>query len=47
MKLYKEQSKLGFARGYHVEFGSGKGTPGAYAPFTPDTDGRTSFRDQG
>ncbi len=41
--LYKEQSKLGFARGYHVEFGSGKGMPGAYAPFTPDTDGRTSF----
>jgi choline dehydrogenase-like flavoprotein len=43
--LYKEQlaGKLGFARGYHVEFGSGKGMPGAYAPFVPDAGGRTSF----
>jgi len=43
--LYKEQhaGKLGFARGYHVEFGSGKGMPGGYAPYTPEYGGRTSF----
>jgi choline dehydrogenase-like flavoprotein len=43
--LYKEQhaGKLGFARGYHVEFGSGKGMPGGYAPYTPENGGRTSF----
>jgi choline dehydrogenase-like flavoprotein len=42
--LYKEQlaGKLGFARGYHIEFGSGKGMPGG-APFVPDAGGRTSF----
>lgn len=26
--LYKEHSKLGFARGYHIEFGTGRGMPG-------------------
>jgi choline dehydrogenase-like flavoprotein len=43
--LYKEQraGKLGFARGYHVEFGTGKGMPGGRAPFLPDTGARTSF----
>jgi len=43
--LYKEQraGKLGFARGYHIEFGTGKGMPGGYAPFTPDVDAKTSF----
>ncbi|HEY1792255.1 MAG TPA: GMC family oxidoreductase [Opitutaceae bacterium] len=42
--LYKEQlaGKLGFARGYHIEFGSGKGMPGPYTS-VPDMDGRTSF----
>jgi len=42
--LYQEQlaGKLGFARGYHIEFGSGKGMPGS-APFVPDAGGRTSF----
>jgi choline dehydrogenase-like flavoprotein len=25
---YKDHSKLGFARGYHIEFGSGRGMPG-------------------
>ena len=25
---YKEQEKLGFARGYHIEFGGGRGMPG-------------------
>jgi choline dehydrogenase-like flavoprotein len=42
--LYKEQlaGKLGFARGYHIEFGSGKGMPG-FAPYVPDTGGRTNF----
>ncbi len=43
--LYKEQraGRLGFARGYHVEFGTGKGMPGGYAPYTPEVDGRVSF----
>jgi choline dehydrogenase-like flavoprotein len=43
--LYKEQlaGKLGFARGYHVEFGTGKGMPGGYGSFATDTGGRTSF----
>ncbi|MFZ1056426.1 MAG: GMC family oxidoreductase [Opitutaceae bacterium] len=43
--LYKEQhaGKLGFARGYHVEFGTGKGMPGGRAPFLPDAGARTSF----
>jgi choline dehydrogenase-like flavoprotein len=42
--LYKEQAagKLGFARGYHVEFGAGKGMPGG-APFLPDLGGKTSY----
>jgi choline dehydrogenase-like flavoprotein len=42
--LYKQQlaGKLGFARGYHVEFGSGKGMPGGYAPFVGD-NGATLF----
>jgi len=42
--LYKEQraGALGFARGYHVEFGTGKGMPG-YPPHLPDAGGRTSF----
>ena len=43
--LYKEQraGKLGFARGYHVEFGTGKGMPGGRAPFLPDSGARSSF----
>ena len=43
--LYKEQlaGKLGFARGYHVEFGTGRGMPGANAPYVPDEGGRTRF----
>ena len=42
--LYQEQAagKLGFARGYHIEFASGKGMPG-YAPYLADAGGRTSF----
>jgi choline dehydrogenase-like flavoprotein len=43
--LYKEQraGKLGFARGYHVEFGTGRGMPGANAPYVADPDGVTRF----
>ena len=43
--LYKEQlaGRLGFARGYHVEFGTGKGMPGANTPHMADAGGRTSF----
>ena len=43
--LYKEQAagKLGFARGYHVEFGSGKSMPGPYGPVVPEDEGRTGF----
>jgi choline dehydrogenase-like flavoprotein len=41
--LYKEAEKLGFARGYHIEFGGGRGMPGPYGPGTPDAGGRTSF----
>jgi choline dehydrogenase-like flavoprotein len=41
--LYKEASKLGFARGYHIEFGSGKGMPSSYGGYGHDTGGRTSF----
>ncbi len=43
--LYKQQlaGKLGFARGYHVEFGTGKGMPGANAPYVSDAGGRTVF----
>ena len=26
--LYKDASKLGFARGYHIEFGTGRRMPG-------------------
>jgi choline dehydrogenase-like flavoprotein len=42
--LYQQQQagKLGFARGYHIEFGSGKGMPSG-APWVPDDGGRTSF----
>jgi choline dehydrogenase-like flavoprotein len=28
--LYKEAEKLGFARGYHIEFGGGRGMPGMW-----------------
>ena len=43
--LYKEQKagKLGFARGYHIEFGTGKGMPGGRMGFGNDTGGRTSY----
>jgi choline dehydrogenase-like flavoprotein len=43
--LYKEQNagKLGFARGYHVEFGTGRGMPGGRGGFGNDTGGRTEF----
>jgi choline dehydrogenase-like flavoprotein len=41
--LYKEASRLGFARGYHIEFGSGKGMPAAYGQYGHDSGGRTSF----
>jgi choline dehydrogenase-like flavoprotein len=43
--LYKEQKagRLGFARGYHVEFGTGKGMHGGFSPYLPDRDGRVTF----
>jgi choline dehydrogenase-like flavoprotein len=43
--LYKEQKagKLGFARGYHVEIGAAREMPGGWAPYTPDSGGRTGF----
>jgi choline dehydrogenase-like flavoprotein len=43
--LYKEQlaGKLGFARGYHVEFGGGRGMPGPYGRLVPDDGGPPSF----
>ena len=43
--LYKEQiaGKLGFARGYHVEIGTGRGMPGGYAPYLPSSGGRTTY----
>jgi plasmid stabilization system protein ParE len=43
--LYKEQlaGKLGFARGYHVEFGPERACPGGLRPVPPDDGGRTSF----
>ncbi len=43
--LYKEQKagKLGFARGYHVEFGTGKGMPGGRMGLGSDPDGRTTY----
>jgi choline dehydrogenase-like flavoprotein len=42
--LYKEQlaGKLGFARGYHVEFGTGKGMPSGYSAAN-DEGGDTSY----
>jgi len=43
--LYKEQAagKLGFARGYHVEFGTGKLMPEGYMDMGEGPDGRTSY----
>ena len=43
--LYKEQraGKLGFARGYHVEFGTGKTMPQGFSSFGPNADGNTSY----
>jgi choline dehydrogenase-like flavoprotein len=43
--LYKEQlaGKLGFARGYHVEFGGGRGMPSGAGQYGHDENGRTSF----
>jgi choline dehydrogenase-like flavoprotein len=42
--LYKEQKagKLGFARGYHVELGGGRGMPGP-GGYGRDSGGRTSY----
>jgi choline dehydrogenase-like flavoprotein len=43
--LYKEQraGKLGFARGYHVELGGGRGMPGGRGGVGHDPAGRTSY----
>ena len=43
--LYKEQlaGKLGFARGYHVEIGTGRGMPGGYEPYLPSSGGRLTY----
>jgi choline dehydrogenase-like flavoprotein len=43
--LYKEQKagKLGFARGYHVEFGTGKSMPSGQMGFGKDMGGRTTY----
>jgi len=43
--LYQEQlaGKLGFARGYHVEFSTGREMPGGYGSYGDDAGGRTSF----
>ena len=43
--LYKEQlaGKLGFARGYHVEFETGRGMPQGYGGYGEDEGGRTSY----
>jgi choline dehydrogenase-like flavoprotein len=43
--LYKEQlaGKLGFARGYHVEFETGRGMPQGYGGYGEDSGGRTSY----
>jgi choline dehydrogenase-like flavoprotein len=43
--LYGEQraGKLGFARGYHVEFGTGRGMPGGRMGIGSDPEGRTGF----
>jgi choline dehydrogenase-like flavoprotein len=42
--LYKEQlaGKLGFARGYHIEFGGGRGMPGM-GQHAGDPGGRTTY----
>lgn len=42
---YKEQlaGKLGFARGYHVEIGTGRGMPGGYEPYLPNLGGRLTY----
>jgi choline dehydrogenase-like flavoprotein len=42
--LYKEQlaGKLGFARGYHIEFGGGRGMPG-FSQHAEDPEGSTTF----
>jgi choline dehydrogenase-like flavoprotein len=46
--LYKDQhaGKLGFARGYHVEFGGGRGLPGsgAFGGLEPLTEGAYGTR---
>lgn len=34
--LYKDAEKLGFARGYHIEFGTGRRMPGMGAASVPD-----------
>jgi choline dehydrogenase-like flavoprotein len=43
--LYKEQlaGKLGFARGYHVEFTTGKQMPQGYSTFSEDHGGKTLY----
>ncbi len=43
--LYREQraGKLGFARGYHVEFGGGRGMPGGHGGVGSDPAGRTTY----
>src|ERR1700679_2989050 len=43
--LYKEQlaGKLGFARGYHVEFGTGRFMPSGYSDFEDGADGRVIY----
>ncbi len=43
--LYKEQlaGKLGFARGYHVEFGTGRSMPMAGGQYAPDEGTGTTF----
>jgi choline dehydrogenase-like flavoprotein len=43
--LYKEQKagKLGFARGYHVEFRTGRSMPADHNAILNDSGGRTSF----
>jgi choline dehydrogenase-like flavoprotein len=43
--LYKQQlaGKLGFARGYHVEFTTGRQMPQAYGGYGNDPGGRTTY----
>ncbi len=43
--LYPEQlaGKLGFARGYHVEIGTGRYMPGGYAPYLPNAGGKLTY----